>query len=79
MTPKVKVQKDYLLTEFSAEIPTDLNEWDATMRKTRATGKIVAVYTNGGLSGVNIEQKTKATEDESAKIRKVVGVKDENL
>jgi hypothetical protein len=79
MTVELAVQKDYLLTEGSAKLPTDLNEWAEKMRKTKATGKIVAVFTNGGLSGVNIEQKTKATETESAKMRKTVGVKDEDL
>jgi len=79
MTVELAIQKDYLLTEGSAKLPTDLNEWAEKMRKTKATGKIVAVFTNGGLSGVNIEQKTKATETESAKMRKAIGVKDEDL
>jgi hypothetical protein len=64
MTNKLKVQKDFLLTEGSA---------------TKATGKIIAVWSNGGLVGVNIEQKTRATEDESVKMRKTVGVANSNL
>ena len=79
MTVELAIQKDYLLTEGSAKLPTDLNEWAEKMRKTKATGKIVAVFTNGGLSGVNIEHKTKATETEYAKMRKAIGVKDEDL
>ena len=79
MTNKLKVQKDFLLTEGSAELPTDLNEWAETMRKTKATGKIIAVWSNGGLVGVNIEQKTRATEDESVIMRKTVGVANSNL
>jgi len=79
MAIKLKVQKDYLLTEASAELPTDLNELDSEMRKTKATGKIVAVYSNGGLLGVNIEQKTRATEEESNKMRKAVGVSNRDL
>jgi hypothetical protein len=79
MAIKLKIQKDFLLTEGSAEIPTDLNEWDIEMRKTKATGKIVAVYSNGGLVGVNVENKTRATEEQSAKMRKIVKVSDSNL
>jgi hypothetical protein len=79
MAIKLKAQKDYLLTEASAELPTDLNELDSEMRKTKATGKIVAVYSNGGLVGVNMEQKTRATEEEAAKMRKTVGVADRDL
>jgi hypothetical protein len=79
MTVELKIQKDYLLTEGSAKLPTDLNEWAEKMKKTKATGKIVAVFSDGGLTGVNIEQKTRATEAEATKMRVTVGVKDENI
>jgi hypothetical protein len=77
MTVELNVQKDYLLTEGSAKLPTDLNEWAEKMKKNKSTGKIVAVFSDGGLTGVNIEQKTRATASESAKLRDAVGVDDD--
>lgn len=74
MTTKVKVQRDYLLTEVSLEKDSDLTELDAIMKATKATGKIVVLYNQGGRLGINLEQKTKATEADSAKMRDIIGV-----
>ena len=79
MAIKLKIQKDYLLTEASVELPANFNELDAEMRKMKATGKIVAVYSDVGLLGVNVEQKSRATEKESEQMRTIMGVKSENL
>ncbi len=74
MPTKVKTQKDYLLTEVSIELPADLGELDAIMRATKATGKIVVVYNQGGILGINVEQKTRANESDSEKVRGILGV-----
>ena len=74
MPTKIKTQKDYLLTEVSIELPADLSQLDAIMKATKATGKIVAVYTNGGVVGVNLEQKKRANDSASSKIRDILGV-----
>lgn len=74
MPAKVKTQRDYLLTEVTIELPASLADLDAIMRTTKATGKIVAVYNQGGLLGINVEQRTKATDVISEKIRDLLGV-----
>jgi hypothetical protein len=74
MAVTVKTQKDHLLTEVSIALPTDLNSLDSLMRSSKATGKIVAVYNQGGMLGVNIEQKTHVSEALSEEVRKIVGV-----
>jgi len=79
MPTKVKTQKDYLLTEVTIELPADLAELDAIMKATKATGKIVIVYNMGGILGINVEQKTKANEGESAKVRSLLGVQTKEL
>lgn len=79
MPIKIKTQKDYLLTEVSVSLPVDLNHLDQLMRSTKATGKIVAVYNQGGMLGVNVEQKTRASETVSEKMRNIAGVDTEEL
>lgn len=74
MATKVKTQKDYLLTEVSIELPADLAELDAIMKSTKATGKIVILYNQGGVLGINLEQKTKATDSNSVKVREILGI-----
>lgn len=79
MTTKVKTQKDYLLTEVTIELPADLSELDAIMKATKATGKIVVVYNEGGVLGINVEQKTKASDSNSVKVRDILGVTTKTL
>jgi hypothetical protein len=74
MAIRIKTQRDYLLTEVSVELPCDLNALDYLMRSSHGTGKIVAVYSDGGLLGVNIEQKTKIRENVSDQVRELIGV-----
>jgi hypothetical protein len=71
---KIKSQKDHLITETSVSLPTDLNTLDQLMRSSKATGKIVAVYNQGGMLGVNVEQKQHISEKVSDDVRKIVGV-----
>jgi hypothetical protein len=70
----IKSQKDCLTTEVSVSLPTDLNALDQLMRASKATGKIVAVYNQGGMLGVNIEQKTRVPERVSEDVRQLIGV-----
>jgi len=74
MSVKVKAQGDYLLTEVSIDLPCDLNDLDYLMRTSHGTGKIVAVYTQGNLSGVNVEQKTRIRGAAADRVRDLVGV-----
>jgi hypothetical protein len=71
---KIKSQKDHLITETSVALPTDLNTLDQLMRSSKATGKIVAVYNQGGMLGVNVEQKQHISDKISPEIRNIIGV-----
>lgn len=79
MAVRIKTQTDYLLTECSIELPCELNDIDFLLRATRGTGKIVAVYNEGGLLGINVEQKTKIRGAVADKVREVVGVETKEL
>jgi hypothetical protein len=74
MAVTVKTQKDHLITETSVSLPADLNALDQLMRSSKATGKIVAVYNQGGMLGVNVEQKQHIPEKVADEVRKIVGV-----
>ncbi len=74
MPINIKTQKDCLLTEATLESDTDLNTLDQLMRSSKATGKIVAVYNQGGRLGVNVEQKTRMLGSVSQEVRNIVGV-----
>jgi hypothetical protein len=78
---ELKTQNDYLFTEVSVELPTDrqaqaklLSELDYLMRVSKGSGKIIAVYSDGGLYGINIEQRTKVRGAVADKVREAVGV-----
>ena len=75
----MKTQKDYLVTEAAMELPCDLSNLDYLMKTSRATGKIVAVYCDGGVIGINVEQRTKIAEPTSQKVRDLVGVDDQEI
>ncbi len=79
MSIKVKAQKDYLLTEVSIDGTANLAELDAIMKSSKATGKIVVTYNGGGVLGINVEQKTRASDGESAQVRSLLGVETREL
>jgi hypothetical protein len=79
MPVTIKTQRDYLTTEVSVDLPCDLNDLDYLMRTSRGTGKIVAVYSEGGLLGINIEQKTKVRGPVADEVRKLVGVETKEI
>ena len=74
MAIRIKSQQDYLLTESAVELPCNLAEVDYLMRQAKATGRIVAQYSQGGLLGVNVEQRAKIREPHSTKVRDMIGV-----
>lgn len=74
MAVRIKTQKDYLVTEVTIELPCALSELDYLLKSSRGTGKIVAVYCDGGVAGVNVEQRTKISETVAQKVRDLVGV-----
>ena len=74
MPISIKSQKDILATEFSVEIPANLNEVDQLMRISKSTGTIVATYNQGGMLGINVKQNTKIPDKVSGEVRNIVGV-----
>lgn len=74
MPINIKTQKDVLVTEASMESDTDLNALDQLMRVSKATGKIIAVYNQGGRMGVNVEQRSHISAKISEEVRQIVGI-----
>ena len=75
MPINIKTQKDYLITDVSLDpVGTDLNSLDALMRASKATGKIVAVYNQGGLMNINLDQKSHIAEKFTEQVRNILGV-----
>lgn len=76
---KIKVQKDYYLTEVSVGLPTNVSEVDQLLKLTKANGKMVVLYNGGAIQGINVEQKTKLTESKSIEIRGALGIETKEL
>jgi hypothetical protein len=77
MAIKVKVQRDYLLTEFSVE--ASASELDDVLKSIKTSGKSITLYNNGAVQGINVEQKTKLTEAQSVQIRELINIGDKIL
>lgn len=74
MAINIKSQKDCLSTKVALALPVDLNALDQLMRVSKATGHIIASYSQGGIMGVTIEQNKHISEKISEKVRDIVGV-----
>jgi sulfur carrier protein ThiS len=79
MAIKVKVQRDFLRTEASVELPASVSQVDELLRATKTNGKMVVLYNNGYIQGINVEQNSKISESKSAEIRSMLGVSDATL
>ncbi len=79
MALKIKVQKDQLRTEASIELPAQVSEVDELLRAAKTDGKMIVLYNNGYIQGINIEQNTKIAESKTAKIRALLEVDDKVL
>lgn len=74
MPINIKSQKDILATKFSVDLPANLNDVDQLMRLSKSTGTIFAIYSQGGMIGINVEQNTKVPDKVSGEVRNIVGV-----
>lgn len=79
MAVKIKVQKDYLETEVSVNLPANVGEWDEILRTTKTNGKMVVLYNQGFVQGINIAQRTKIPESLAPEIRNMLGVGEKNI
>jgi hypothetical protein len=76
MAIKVSTQKDYLRTESTVVLPASVAEVDEQLRGAKTSGKMVVLYNNGHIQGINIEQNSKMTEAQSTETRVRLGVSD---
>lgn len=74
MEPKIKVQKDYYVTEVSIELPADIQRLDEILRAMKSTGKLVIQYNQGCIQGINVEQRTKISDAAASKIRPLLEI-----
>jgi hypothetical protein len=74
MAIEIKVQKDYLTTEASVCLPAQISEVDELLKATKTNGKMVVLYNQGYVQGINITQNTKIADGKSDEIRKILEV-----
>jgi hypothetical protein len=79
MAVKIKVQKDYLLTEASIELPAQVSQIDEILKASKSNGKMIVLYNEGCVQGINIEQRSKLSEPQSAKVREILKIDDVDL
>ena len=74
MQELIKVQKDYYLTEVSLNLPSTVEQMHGVLKANKTNGKMLVQYNQGSLQCVNIEQRTKITEAQAAKIRELLQI-----
>lgn len=74
MAVRIKVQKNYYLSEVTMELPTNLGELEDQLKATKSTCRIVSLYNQGGVLGVNVEQRTKIPEAVDDEVRRLLGI-----
>ncbi len=79
MAIKISAQKDVLRTEASIALPVQVSEVDELLRATKTNGKMVVLYNQGHVQGINIEQNSKVPEGKSEKIREMLSVDTKEL
>jgi chitinase len=74
MSVKIKVQKDYLLTEASVDSSTPIADLHAVMKDMKANGKMIVLYNGGAVQGINVEQRTKISDVKSEMVRELLEI-----
>lgn len=74
MSVKIKVQKDYLLTEASVDSSTPIADLHAVMKDMKANGKMIVLYNGGAVQGINVEQRTKISDVKSEMVRELLAI-----
>lgn len=74
MPVKIKVQKDYYLTEVSVDSSAPVTEVDALLKAMKANGKMVVLYNGGAVQGINVEQRTKISDVRAETIRELLSI-----
>jgi hypothetical protein len=79
MSIKIKVQRDYLLTEASVELAGNVSEVDEILKASKSNGKMVVLYNQGCIQGINVEQRTKLSDTNAEKVRQLLKLEDIDL
>jgi hypothetical protein len=79
MAIKIKVQRDYLLTEASIELAADVSQVDEILKASKSNGKMVVLYNQGCIQGINVEQRTKLSDVNAEKVRQLLKLEDVEL
>lgn len=79
MAIKITAQRDYLKTEASLSPQTPVSEVDELLKATKTNGKLVVLYNEGHIQGINIEQNSRLGQEQSEKVRQLIAVKDKVL
>lgn len=79
MAIKINVQKDFLRTEASISLPASVADVDDLLRATKTNGKMIVLYNQGFIQGINVEQNTKLSDKKSVEIRAMLDISDANL
>ena len=76
MAISAKVQRDYYLTETSIDLSADVKDVHEVLRASKTSGKMVVLYNNGYVQGINVEQKTKISDAKAAQMRPILDIED---
>lgn len=79
MPIKITAQKDYLKTEFSVSPSSSVADVDELLRGTKTSGKMIVLYNQGHVQGINVEQNSRLKEGQSDEVRKLIKVATETL
>jgi|WetSurMetagenome_2_1015567.scaffolds.fasta_scaffold318695_1 hypothetical protein len=74
MAIRIKVQKDYLMTEASIDLPVCVSEVDELLKAIKTTGKMVVQYNRGSIQGINVEQRATVPEQTATEIRGLLDI-----
>ena len=79
MAIRVKTQKDFLKTEVTIDLPADVAQVNEVLKSSKASGKMVVLYYDGHVQGINVEQNAKIPSSKSEEIRKILDIDDKVL
>lgn len=79
MAIRMKTQRDHYLTEAVIELPSNVGQVDELLRAVKTTGKMTVIYNDGGVIGINVEQKTKISEAKAAELRPLLDIQEKIL
>lgn len=79
MTVKIRAQANYYETEVSLEPTVDVGQIHELLKSTKTSGKLVILYNNGFIQGINVQQRERLSEAIDAKVKGVLGLAEKKL